>query len=131
MEKSRNAIKSQCITVYCMFICNLFVSCVFCICVKLCVDVMFGIRYFMCNVVNFSSILCICLSVCAFVSLSVYKSFLPICPSVIHPSSVYLSIYPSISVFNPSICQSPSAQIVFPHFFATTFFVRIPIFLLI
>ena len=29
MEKSRNAIKSQCITVYCMFICNLFVSCVF------------------------------------------------------------------------------------------------------
>ena len=75
MENSRITQSPQCITVCCMFISNLFVSCVFYMCVKLYVDVMFGIMYFMCNVVNFISTQCICLSVCAFVSLSVYKSF--------------------------------------------------------
>ena len=106
----------QYITVCCMFICNLFVSCVFCICVKLCVDVMFGIRYFMSNVVNFSVFqYYVYMSVYQFVyssvclSISLFRQFVHL--TFIHPQSISLSIHLflysiHLSVYLPYIYQS-------------------------
>ena len=90
----------------------------------------------MCNVTHFSvfSIMCICVSISLCINqsvclcLSVYKFFSPVCPSDIHPSSVYIFVYFCIqficlSVYLPysyqsikSVCPLVS-QSIYPLYF--------------